>query len=66
MGLGWYNYNYKDTVKVYEDEFVTVDYNKVGKMYRVTMFEEGHFIDEFWFNAYEEKELKGFKDVVNV
>jgi hypothetical protein len=25
-------------------------------MYRVTVFNDGHFWDEYWFDAYEEKE----------
>ena len=58
MSLGWYSYNPEYTVRVYEDEFVTVDYNKIGKMYRVTIFEDGHFSDEFWFNEYKEKEVE--------
>ena len=52
--MGWYNYNPKDVVNVYEDEYVVVDYNKSGKMYRVTIFEDGHFVDEFWFDEYKE------------
>lgn len=52
--MGWYSYNPKDVVRVYEDEYVAVDYNKSGKMYRVTIFEDGHFVDEFWFDEYKE------------
>ena len=54
MSMGWYSYNPKDTVRIYEDEYVTVDYNKTGKMYRVTIFEDGHFSDDFWFDEYKE------------
>ena len=53
--MSWYNCNPKDTVRVYEDEYVIVDYNKSGKMYRVSIFEDGHFNDEFWFNEYKEE-----------
>lgn len=66
--MGWYSYNPKDVVRVYEDEYVAVDYNKSGKMYRVTIFEDGHFVDEFWFDEYKEQILldtKGLSDVVN-
>lgn len=52
--MGWYNYNPKDVVNVYEDEYVVVDYNKSGKMYRVSIFEDCHFVDEFWFDEYKE------------
>lgn len=53
--MGWYNYNPNEVVRVYEDECVVVDYNKVGKMYRVSIFEDGHFKDEFWFDEYKEE-----------
>jgi hypothetical protein len=26
-------------------------------MYRVSYFEDGHFVDECWFDAYEDKEV---------
>lgn len=52
--MGWYNYNPEDVVNIYEDEYITVDYNKSGKMYRVTIYEDGDFKDEFWFNEYKE------------
>lgn len=54
--MGWYNYNPKDIVNIYEDEYVAVDYNKSGKMYRVTIYEDGHFKDEFWFDEYKEEQ----------
>lgn len=54
--MGWYNYNPKDVVRVYEDKDFIVDYNKSGKMYRVSVFDDDHFKDEFWFDAYGEKE----------
>ena len=56
--MGWYNYNPKDVVNVYEDKHVAVDYNKVSKMYRVTIYENGHLKDEFWFNEYKEELIK--------
>ena len=34
-----------------------VDYDRERGMYRVSYFEDNHFVDEFWFDAYEEKEL---------
>lgn len=55
--MGWYNYNPKDVVRVYEDKDFIVDYNTSGKMYRVSVFEDDHFKDEFWFDAYEKKEV---------
>ena len=38
------------------DDF-TVDYDKDREMYRVSIFKDNHFIDEYWFDCYEEKEL---------
>lgn len=51
--MGWYSYNPKDVVNIYEDKYVAVDYNKSGKIYRVTIYEDGHFKDEFWFDEYK-------------
>jgi hypothetical protein len=38
------------------DNFI-VDYDKSRGMYRVSVFDDGHFWDEFWFDAYEEREV---------
>lgn len=38
------------------DDFV-VHYDPMKGMYRVTVFNDGHFWDEYWFDAYEEKEV---------
>ena len=56
--MGWYNYNPKDVVRVYEDKDFIVDYNTSGRMYRISIFEDGHFKDEFWFNEYKEELIK--------
>ena len=34
-----------------------VDYDRDRGMYRVSYFQDNHFVDECWFDAYEEKEL---------
>ena len=34
-----------------------VDYDKERCMYRVSYFQDNHFQDEFWFGAYEDKEV---------
>lgn len=34
-----------------------VDYDRERGMYRVSYFRDGHFWDEVWFDAYEDKEL---------
>lgn len=57
MSMGWYSYNPMDVVRVYEDEYVVVDYNKSGKMYRVSIFEDSHVVDEFWFDEYKRSNI---------
>jgi hypothetical protein len=41
-------------VRVYDSDDVQVDYDKNRGMYRVSVFKDGHFKDEFWFDGYEE------------
>lgn len=46
------------------DDFV-VHYDPMRGMYRVTVFNDGHFWDEYWFDAYEDKELdKSFPQTI--
>lgn len=51
-------------IRICESEDFVVDYDKDRGMYRVSVFTDYHFMDEYWFDAYEEKEL-ATKDVVN-
>ena len=44
-------------IRIAENENFVVDYDKDKGMYRVSIFEDSHFQNEFWFDAYEEKEL---------
>lgn len=44
-------------IRVCEKNDVIIDYDKDRKMYRVSIFEDYHFKDEYWFEAYEEKEV---------
>ena len=37
-----------------------VEYDRNRRMYRVSVFEDNHFQDECWFDAYEEKEQFGY------
>lgn len=39
-----------------KDEW-TVQYDKENNRYRVSYFEEFHFCDEIWFDAFEDKEI---------
>lgn len=44
--------------RISESRDWTVDYDKERGMYRVSYFQDNHFVDEHWFDAYEEKECK--------
>lgn len=47
----------EDIIRIYETDDFIVDYDKYRRMYRVSIFKDHHFWDEFWFDAYEEKEI---------
>ena len=56
----WYDgeLSEKDIVRIKSNsEDCVVDYNKNNGMYRVSIFNSNHFLDEFWFEAYEDKEV---------
>lgn len=46
----------KDVVRISISDDWIIDYDKSRGMYRVSYFEDNHFVDECWFDAYEEKE----------
>ena len=43
-------------IRILETDDWVVDYDKGRGMYRVSKFEDYHFKDEIWFDAYEERE----------
>lgn len=49
-------------IRISESEDFVVDYDREKGMYRVSTFENNHFQDEYWFDAYEEKECPIEKD----
>ena len=54
----WYSGKSEYIIRIdISDDFI-VDYDKSRGMYRVSIFEDGHFLDEVWFDAYEEKECR--------
>ena len=62
--MSWYDkYDPKSIVRIQEDDNSIVEYDRIRGMYRVSFFEDGHFQDEVWFDAYEEKEL-AYTDVL--
>lgn len=45
-------------IRISESDDWIVDYDRERGMYRVSYFEDNHFRNEHWFDAYEEKEVK--------
>lgn len=45
-------------IRISESEEFFVDYDRERGMYRVSIFKDNHFTDEYWFDAYEEKECR--------
>ena len=56
----WYASKHRDmdVIRISESDDWIVDYDRNRGMYRVSYFQDNHFVDEFWFDAYEEKEVK--------
>ena len=46
-----------DIVRIDVSDDWIVEYDKSRGMYRVSYFEDGNFVDECWFDAYEDKEV---------
>lgn len=46
-----------DVVRILDNDDWIVEYDRSRGMYRVSKFEDNHFVDECWFDAYEEKEV---------
>ena len=44
-------------IRISESDDWIVDYDRNLGMYRVSYFEDNHFVDEHWFDACEEREL---------
>lgn len=52
-------------IRISESNDWFVDYDRERGMYRVSYFQDNHFVDEHWFDAYEEKELdKSFPQTI--
>ena len=45
-------------IRICESEDFVVDYDPDRGMYRLSTFEENHFQDEYWFDAYRETEVE--------
>lgn len=46
-----------DAVTISESDDWIVDYDRSRGMYRVSYFQDNHFVDEHWFDAFEDKEV---------
>lgn len=44
-------------IRIKEDDNWAIDYDREHGMYRVSYFEDGHFVNEYWFDAYDNKEI---------
>ena len=42
-------------IRILESDDWFVDYDRDRGMYRVSYFQDNHFLDECWFDAYEEE-----------
>lgn len=56
----------EDIIRIDISDNFIVDYDKARGMYRVSVFDDGHFWDEFWFDAYEERELSSNEVVLHL
>ena len=55
-----------DVVRICDSDNFVVDYDKSRGMYLVSVFEDGHFKDEYWFDAYEERELRSNEEILHL
>lgn len=53
-------------IRVSESDDWIVDYDKERGMYRVSYFEDNHFVDEHWFDCYEERELSSNEAILHL
>lgn len=43
-------------IRISESDDWIVDYDRERGMYRVSYFEDGHFVDDHWFDCFGERE----------
>ena len=53
-------------IRISESDDWIVDYDTERGMYRVSYFEDNHFVDECWFDCYEERELSSNEDILHL
>ena len=47
----------REFIRIFENDNFIVEYDKLNKQYIVNVFEDGHWIDECWFDAYDENQF---------
>ena len=45
-------------VRILESDDWIIDYDREKRKYRVSYFEDFHFVDEIWFDTYEDREVR--------
>ena len=53
-------------IRISESDGWIVDYDRGRGMYRVSYFEDNHFVDEHWFDCYEEKEATNKTELIGI
>ena len=53
-----------ELIRISETDDWIVDYDKDRGMYRVSYFQDCHFVDEHWFDCYEEKEVNTYEKYI--
>ena len=53
-------------LRISESDNWIADYDTERGMYRVSYFEDGHFVDQYRFDCYEEKELSSDKVMLHL
>lgn len=58
----WYisNYKSKDIIRIKDTENFVVEYDKSMDMYRVSYFEDNHFVDEICFSNAQTKKILNY------
>lgn len=53
-------------IKISENDNWIIDYDRERGRYRVSYFEDNHFVDECWFDACEERELSSNEAIIHL
>ena len=45
-------------IRIFENDDIIIDYDQDKSMYRVSVFRNNHFADEYWIDTYSSKEIE--------